>query len=148
MNFPVNWFGLLFITIVWIIPNYLVAEFGGWGKLAAKYRSNNSFLGSWKGWQWGKVGSIYYKHALWIGIAPEGLYLKTGPLFVLLFHPALLIPWTAIKSIEESKFWWTRTLEIRLNDSDVQIMVKPQSLDEAQRFLGDKMKLLETKASI
>jgi hypothetical protein len=38
-----------------------------------------------------------------------------------------------------------RVLEIKLKGSDVAIMVWPKTLSEGQRFLGDKLKLMEKK---
>ena len=92
-----------------------------------------------------------YCNCLWIGIEPEGLHLKMGPLFFFrAFHPPLCIPWSVIESVEERKYWWTWTHigEIKLVDSGVKIMFTTQALDEARPFLGNKLKLLEKNKEI
>lgn len=126
----------------------MLAQIGGWSELAQKYRTDNTFIGSWKGWQFGTFGGVKYKQCLWVAAAPEGLYIKTGPLFLFrLFHPPLLIPWSAINSIEEREFWWRRVFQIHVTDSPVKITLQQDALSEGQRFLGDKLKLLEKKRS-
>jgi hypothetical protein len=95
IGFPLFWIAMLFV----------LAQTGGWAELSEKYRCDHSFSGSCSGWQWAKIGSVNYKECLWIGISLEGLYIKTGPLFMFrAFHPPLLIPWSAIKSADERQY--------------------------------------------
>jgi len=126
-----GWFGAL----------WSAAQLSGWAKLAAKYRCDeDASVESWKGWRWGKFGIASYKRCLWIAVTPKGLHIKTGPLFLFRpFHPPLLIPWSKIRSVEESSYWWLRTIKIRLTDFDKEIMLERRILDDAQRFLGDKL---------
>ena len=140
-----NSFSLICFIAAWIGVAYIFAKVGGWSRLSAKYSSHDLFSGSWKKWQSARFGVIDYCNCIWIGIASEGLYLKTGPLFFFrVFHPPLCVPWSAIESIEERKYWWTwtRVLEIKFIDCRVIIMLKSDVLDEARPFLGDKIKLL------
>jgi hypothetical protein len=127
----------------WIGVMYVFAKVGGWNELSRKYRCNGSFKGNWKGWQSGRFGVVDYCNCLWLGIVPEGLHLKMGPLFFFrLFHPPLFIPWVAIESVEEHKYWWTwtRVLVIKLVDSGAKIMFAAHALDGAHPFLGNKLK--------
>src|SRR6516165_9425545 len=124
----------------WIAALYLIARVGGWQKLAEKYADTDAYTGPWKGWQWGRIGSISYKQCLWIAIDFRGLHLKTGPIFLFpFFHKPLLIPWTAIKSVEASNYWWMKTLALKLNEPEVEIMLAPHALMGADQFLGDKL---------
>ncbi len=121
-----------------------MAKVGGWSQLATKYRSDGSFNGPWRGWQWGVIGFIAYKHALWLGVGTKGLYMQTGPfLWFGPFHPPLCIPWSAIKSVEEREYFWRRILELSLIDSEIKIKLERNALPDAGPFLGDKLKIIE-----
>ncbi len=139
----------IFFCAIWTFSLFLAAQMSGWARLAQRFKSDSSFLGELKGWQWGKFGLANYKRCLWIGVSAEGLYIKTGPLFFFsFFHPPLLIPWRAIKSIEEEKYWGIRAAKIRLSDvfdKTMEIRLEMKSLEGSQRFIGDKIKMLEQK---
>jgi hypothetical protein len=148
MQLPIDLLPVFSVPIVWIGALWLLAQLSGWTRLSEKYRCDHAFAASCKGWQSGKIGYVGYHHCLWLAIAPDGLYLKTEPTFLFgAFHPPLRIPWSAIRSVEEHRFWWTRTFDIKLNDPDLKITVGQETLSEAQHFLGEKLKLLEHRSS-
>lgn len=137
-------FAAIFIT-VWCGVIWLVANLGGWARLAEKYRCDDSFVDSWTYLPWGTVGGSRYKGLLLAAATAEGLYLKVGFL-IRLWHPSLRIPWTAIESAIEKKSWQGRSWEIHLSGMNVPITLEYGALSEAQRFLGDKLKFLEKKS--
>jgi len=142
---PEYLFAIIF-PVYWVFVLWLIAKFGGWAKLADKYGCEPSFAVSWTGWQSGKIGMTNYKSCLWLAATAEGLYIKPGPAFLFgLWHPPIRIPWSAISSAEERNLLWTRSLVIKLTDSNTQITLYGQALPDGQRYLGDKLKLLEKR---
>jgi hypothetical protein len=122
--------------IAWIGILFLLSYFSGWNKLAEKYRCNHLYKGPWKGWQWGQIGGVGYKCCLWVAKDAEGIYIRTGPLFLFrAFHPPLFISWSAIKSMRKVKYWWGGTVEIQLNNSDVEIWLDSAFIDKEQHFV-------------
>jgi hypothetical protein len=105
--------GALFI-IIWISMLFLVARFGGWGKLHKAYkfpeRIGNPFLV--KTFQSIQLGMSNYNGIMTLSYYPQGLGLEV--MFLFRFqHPKILIPWKDIKLKEKSKniFYWNK-LEI------------------------------------
>src|SRR5438067_475501 len=99
---------IIFIAM-WLAVSFLLSYIGGWARLAQRFPCRDGYVGSWKSWQSGKIGVVNYNSCLWVAAAPEGLYIRTGPLFLYrAFHAPLLVPWTAIRSVEERKYWWRR----------------------------------------
>ena len=146
MSIPPEFFPAFGVAI-YAITQPLIAQIGGWTKLSAKFRCDDSSSASWTGWQSGKIGCLDYKQCLWIAAAAEGLYIKTGPLFFFRpFHPPLLIPWSAIKSVAERKYWFMQMPELKLTDPPVPIMLQPGGLADGKRFWSDKLKLIEKKS--
>ena len=130
-------FPLLFLS-VWIGVSFIISVVGGWTTLSRKYRCTST-MASWKGWQSANIGGVSYNHCLWLAAEPEGLYLKTGPAFFFrAFHPPLMIPWQAIKEVQQKTIWGIRLVELRV-EPQVTIRFMPQSLSSAKRFLGDKL---------
>jgi hypothetical protein len=120
--------------------SYALARISGWSRLAEKYKWDALCANS-KGWQWGMVGGIGYR-TLSVGLSAGGLYINTGPILLgYAFHPTLRIPWSAVESIEEQPHFWMQVLEIRIIGSNTTIRFFPKTLDGAQPYLGDKLKL-------
>ena len=143
-EFDFRYFPLLFISL-WLTIMFFLAQLGGWTRLSKKYLYNkNTSQVSWQGFKSGQVGLVNYGNCLWIGVSTDGLYLKTGPFFLYsAFHPQLFFPWSQIISIEERKHMWTKSWEIKLNDSNVRVRICCRNLaSKAQPFLGEKLKPL------
>ena len=98
----------------------------------------------------------------WIVAASEGLYLKRNVWNVL--HPALLIPWKEIQSANEVTYKdlarssptaalaiaaaqgaSTKLLELKLSDPNLSIVAQLVAFEEARRFLGGKLRLLNSQ---
>jgi hypothetical protein len=114
--------------------------------LAEKYSCEPNFTVAWTGWQSGKFGLTNYNRCLWVAVAADGLYLKTGPLFFFrAFHQPVRIPWSAIRSVEENKIFMTRAFVVKIADPDMTITIYGPALGETGRYIGDKLKLLDKK---
>lgn len=131
-----------FFVAFWCFILTLISRLGGWNRLAEKYSYDSNFLGTWKGWLWGRIGMANYKRCLWVGVSPEGLHLKTGPFFFFqIAHPPLRIPWYAITTIENRTYWFMDVVDITLSDPKVKITLERGALDGAQRFLPSHLHL-------
>lgn len=83
----------------------LIARLSGWAKLAERFPADrepeggNRFRG-----QYFRIGWCDYNGCLTIQVSPEGLYLAIWPIFV--GHRPLLIPWSALRVVEERRRRW------------------------------------------
>ncbi len=136
------------VPIVWMLMLFAESRLCGWSTLSKKYRNDNSII-DWTGWQNGTFSITNYKGCLWLAATAEGLYIKTGPLFLFRpFHPPMLIPWADIISVEEKKslFHYPNLVEIQLKDNPFNISLSKKAFAESHRFLGDKLILLDKKS--
>lgn len=96
----------------WMGIGYLLALLGGWTRLAARYRTSEpSPLGAESAS--GMLGLVSYNGVLVVGLAEDGLDLRT----MLLFragHPPLRIPWAEIQVEGESRGLLGRVTRLRL----------------------------------
>lgn len=140
LQLPLSIAGLFFPVIFiafWCFVLGLISKFGGWGQLASRYSYDGSFLGGWKRFQWGQIGGLtQYKSSLWVGVAADGLYLKTGPLFLFRpYHPPLRIPWTSITAVQSRKHFWLDVVDISIGDPTIKLTLQKGALSGAERFL-------------
>lgn len=136
----------IFFPVFWLTVLFLLSRIGGWGRLAEKYKCDDTATINWHGFCSGMVGAVRYRSCLWIGTGVEGLYLKTGPLFLYrAFHQPLRIPWSAVESLSEKKVLWLRYMEVKLTGSTVKVsLLKGSYLTEITRFIGaEKIRLIE-----
>jgi hypothetical protein len=127
---------LVFFVLWWSFIVFLLSRIGGWGKLAAAYRFDGSFVDyEWPAqtaqMRWG----VNYKRVLTVGANPEGLYLNISRLFWM-GHAPLFIPWFDI-SVSTGKFLWGRYIEFRFRQApSVRFRVKEQLGLEISRVAG------------
>lgn len=131
----------MFIAM-WFVTMFALSEICGWSTLAREYRAKHKFAGPLRGWRWGQVNWCSYKGCLWIGASSQGVYVKTGPwIFFRAFHPPLLIPWSAVQSIEDCKYWWIRVFEFKFRDNYVKLRLEATVIEqEVRRYASDKLK--------
>ena len=147
LDLPLQLFFPVFFVGTWFSVLFILSRMGGWTELSEKYRCDEPRVSSWRCVQFAKFGLVSYKRCLWIAAASDGMYLKTGPLFLFrAFHPPLRIPWSAIKGVEEQKYWWMDVCEIQVNNPPVRIVLERSALSESERFLPVNIKRLESKA--
>jgi hypothetical protein len=107
----------LLFPLLWVVVSFALS-LGGWQLLAARYR-----LVQWppnvevSSLEWAKMGWGSYKNVLKAGACREGLVLQVSWLFRL-FHPPLLIPWSAVGSIQTTASFWSTTYRIALATGD------------------------------
>jgi hypothetical protein len=144
---PISLAPVVIFAVIWNAIYFMVSRASGWNKLAEKYGCADSFMGSWKRFQWAQVGLVNYKNCIWLGIAPDGLYVTSGPLiFKCLYHRQVRIPWSAIESVRCNTLWGRNVAELTITGFDKKIKFECQSLEGMERFLEGK--LPETSAVI
>jgi hypothetical protein len=94
----------LFFIIMWGFVLSILANVGGWSRLAQHYQAQTSFEGKKWHFRSGRMGLVNYKSCLTIGSNNYGLYVAALPLFRI-GHPPLLIPWSDITTSKSKNFW-------------------------------------------
>jgi hypothetical protein len=133
-----EYWGGLYIVLGWVGLLWLLSQIGGWAALAKKYRLTGPADNiDWKGWQFGFFNDWFgYKGCLWIAVGSEGIYLKTGPdILFRVGHPPLLIPWSAVQSVQPTKRLWRRLLKLTLNDPQMSISLPEDLMQQARPWL-------------
>ena len=94
----------VFFVMMWGFVLFLLAQLGGWSRLAQHYQAQTDFTG--KKWRFksGRMGLTNYSACLTIGANNSGLYVAVLPLFRV-GHPPLLIPWADITTSKSKSFW-------------------------------------------
>jgi hypothetical protein len=83
----------------------VIAKLSGWSRLAERFLAEREpedgirFRG-----QFFRIGWCDYNGCMTIRVCPDGLYLAVWPIFV--GHPPLLIPWSALRLVEEQRGRW------------------------------------------
>ena len=108
--FPLFWCG-----IVW-----LLAQIGGWARLAQDFRTDKTPRGTPFHWQSGAVGWTSYRGVLQLAAAPEGLFLSLPWLFRV-GHAPLFIPWSAFHDAVEQQILWLRQVRSDVGASRVRL---------------------------
>ncbi len=99
-------------VISWFAGMYLMALFGGWQRLATRFRSEEPPAGKAHRFCSGSVGTAGYGASLTIRVMDAGLHISATifglPIF--LWHPPLLIPWSEFHSTtKRSILFWSCT---------------------------------------
>ncbi len=90
----------IFFAAIWTLVTFILSRFG-WSALAANYRTDPAlFIGTKVGTISGRINFVNYNHCLILEFNEQGILLRT-PLLFRMFHPAILIPWNAIKNVED-----------------------------------------------
>jgi len=163
---------------------WLLAKQTGWDRMAQKYRSSAPFTGKYRACWWaqftvmrgtwrtvanlGRMTRVPIRFEfppIWIGTAPEGLYLKRN--IWNLLHPALLIPWGEIQSATEITYKdlvrssspraaleiavaqgpGSKLLELKLPDPQIAVVAQLGTFEEARRFLGGKLRAIGSQVT-
>lgn len=93
-----------FFVIMWVVVLSLLANIGGWSRLAQHYQAQTKFQGKKWHFRSGRMGLTNYSACLTIGLNNYGLYVAVLPLFRV-GHPPLLIPWSDITTSKSKHFW-------------------------------------------
>lgn len=79
---------------------------GGWNALATHYAVAPRKIDGVLQRQTLMVGQVLWRRCAIIGVIDDGLYLAVKPPLPFLGKPPLLIPWTAIQSVEAAELFW------------------------------------------
>lgn len=118
----------------------------GWGPLAAAFPLKQPVVGPQTRLRWVSVGGsgvVGHKGAVAAGASPAGLSLRM-PLLAWLWHPPMLIPWSAMApfQVEERLLWRKRysttvrlpggpAVPLRFEDNDLAQAIRPWAQVEA-----------------
>ena len=83
---------LILFPIFWLFVIWVIGTFGGWRRLARRYRAQQPVTGKQWPEQFGFVGSARYGNGLNVTTSESGLLIEVVPLFNF-NHPPLFIPW-------------------------------------------------------
>jgi hypothetical protein len=117
-------FVALFICF-WLVMGCLLSLLGGWHSLAKAYRNNAKSSG--KSFSFAKMllgtGSMpmSYRSCMTIRLDSIGMSLSVFLPFRF-FHPPLLIPWNAVSSCRQERFWFMKCTAIELLDPQMQML--------------------------
>lgn len=81
---------------------------GGWNALATHYAVAPRKIDGVLQRQTLMVGQVLWRRCAIIGVIDDGLYLAVKPPLPFLGKPPLLIPWTAIQSVEAAELFWEK----------------------------------------
>src|SRR5579871_987400 len=82
---------------IWTFNSFVFSRWGGWARLAERYRYQGKFGGKRYWFQSAQFRWGFGAHqALIFGANSTGWYIAIAPIFPLLFHPPLFIPWTDV----------------------------------------------------
>ncbi len=113
---------------------YMLGRFSGWFGVADKYSQKKQYLGDWESYQSVAFQGISFNRCIYIGIDSEALFLRPSFPLNYIFAP-LEIPWSSIKSAKRVEKFWRKIIRLRLNDPDVTIDLKEDTLQRARPFL-------------
>ena len=127
-----------FYLSIALIPGFLagvfvvIAKLSGWSRLADRFLADREpdegacFRG-----QFFRIGWCDYNGCMTIRVSPEGLYLAVWPIFV--GHAPLLIPWTALRVVEERRRRWFAVALVEVEQPPLAKLQLPLKVIDAAR---------------
>ncbi len=115
---------LLVVPLIWLGVVALISWAGGWRSLADRYPGSEEPTGRAFVWR-NSVGlSLFGTYNNCVHIVPDerGLHLRMT-LFFRFNHPSIFIPWSAIRSCTQGRFFFQRSAVLSLGDSDSQLRI-------------------------
>ena len=101
---------------------FLISRFSGWAKWAQRFPVGPTQpVGTVYPWCSARVGKLNARYGKLLAVTVSGAGLLVAPkLFVKLFHPPLLLPWTCVRSVGEGRVMGRTDLEVMCEaDGDV-----------------------------
>lgn len=112
----------------------VIAKLSGWTKLAERFRADREpddgtcFRG-----QFFRIGWCDYNGCTTIRVSSEGLYLAVWPIFV--GHAPLLIPWSALRVVEERRRRWFPVALVVVDQPPAKMQLPLRVVDAARTWL-------------
>jgi hypothetical protein len=114
--------GAILIGAVWCLSSLLDAALARWHRLARRHRARQKRPAlSWTGINGGVAGARY-TFCLDIGAQRAGVWIG-APFGLPLFHPPLLLPWSALRIEPPRKRLWSLSLVLVVVDEDITIRI-------------------------
>jgi len=131
---PLWWIAPLVLAALpafWCGVVVLIAQFG-WGRLAARYRTEAEAGGRRLRFASGRVGFASYRSTLHVGIEPDGLHLSV-PLLFRPGHPPLFIPWGEVTDVTTRRLFGFATVALRVGTPHAATVTLPGRVVDAIR---------------
>ncbi|WP_163865722.1 hypothetical protein [Myxococcus eversor] len=96
------WLAIPLIAVGLLATALNASMTGGWFWLARRFRTDEPMPRGAIGGVTGKMGWVYYKNSLTVGVDEDGLYVSMIPVRTP-FHPPLFIPWSEIRERRREK---------------------------------------------
>lgn len=135
---------------VWLVPLivgasaailFIIAEVGGWRRLAKTYACRDRIAGrTWRLQSGTMGGSAGYGMSLNITANAEGLRIAVVPVFVYfgLFHPPLFIPWDEIRAVQSRIFFFPYVTLLFKSHPDVTFSISRKLAQKIQAASGQQ----------
>ena len=133
-------FTVLTAIFYWWLLCLVVANTGGWARLAARLAAKTRGKEGLIKWQSLRVGKCSYRRSVSLASTPEGLYMRAA-LFFRPAHQPLFIPWDAVTSCRTSDLLGGPAIEISVDAFPIPTILQfPQAL-------ADRLRLVERVAN-
>lgn len=120
-------------ALFWCVLLMVIAGSCGWGRLAKSYRARETPPGRVYRFQTARIGWSNYGGCLTARVSEQGLGLALFPLFRP-GHPPLFLPWSVLHVVKVHSHWWSRDVEIDVEDPPiVRIRLPLKLMEEARR---------------
>lgn len=127
------WFAIAVLG-VWTLSNWSGAHTSGWSALAKRFRSGAQPDGPRLTHQVVRFGRVGERRATIMVPTADGLYLSGHPL--MMFRPALLIPWSLIRYAGGQQFLWMHARVLDL-DGVTTLSVRDEAFRTISPYLSD-----------
>ncbi|HEX2628276.1 MAG TPA: hypothetical protein VHM26_04675 [Chitinophagaceae bacterium] len=122
---------LLFLGF-WMVASYMMRS-EGWHDLMQRYGYKKIFTGERAGLVSIVVNESRYKKSFTLSYNQEGFYLK--PVFLLLFHKPVFIPWREAKAIFDKNVGVMRCTVLSVGNPQVATIALHKSVYEAMKAM-------------
>lgn len=121
---------------LWSGVTWLMGIVSGWSRLASRYRTDGRAEVTVLSAGSARIGGAAYNNMLQVGIQPEGLRLSVWRIFRP-GHPPLLIPWSDITDIEETRSLLGTRNRLRIRDAPTTITLGASAVDAIREAVMD-----------
>ncbi len=109
-----------FVVAMVFLSLTIFARFGGLTQLFGRYPAGHEPTGDKFTGQHAMLGAVRYRFCTTYIIGPEGLYMWVRP--PLTKYPPVLIPWSEIKSLQETMLYWQKALRLTIGEPKLAVL--------------------------
>ncbi len=130
----------LVFVVIWVSLTYIVANMG-WKELSDKFKQEKPFEGKRIGIISAFINDASYHNGIILKFNHEGIFLKSILAFRL-FHPAMFIPWTAVKEVNDKTQFLSNLKELIVGDPLVGVIrLKTKTFEKMKREYNNSKSL-------